>query len=154
MKFPAFKFIDVAFNNVRNRNHVIELSKLRLPDDPVDCFATYARYDSRYLEHWVRNNHRVGGFQGPCYSDCIPIDIDRSNLEASLNVARDFVHYLEAEYEVPIDAPGIFFSSWKGFHILIPVELVGCVQPCTDLPKRFKQFVKSLGDWGFDLQIY
>ncbi len=67
---------------------------------------------------------------------------------------RDCLNYLEQEYGVPLDAIGIFFSGSKGFHLEIPVSLLGGIKPSDDLPWKFKNFVLSLGDWNFDERIY
>ena len=146
MIFSDYKFVDVAFENYRNRNHVIDLNEIVLPDPPVECYATYCRFPESYREHYLKNNHRVAGYHGSAFADAVPIDIDNSNLQASHNTVRDFLKYLESKYDVPLESLGLHHSGKKGFHISIPVALLGEVEPAEDLPARFKTLVKSFGD--------
>lgn len=154
MIYREYEFVDCAFGDVRNRNHVIDHRKIVLPDPPVGCFATYCRYPESYRVHYLKNNHHVADYHGSCYADFVPIDIDNSNLHASLKTGRDFLKYLEAEFYLPLDSLDVSFSGLKGFHILLPITLLGDVKPTADLPARFKTLVKSLGNWGFDMTVY
>lgn len=154
MIFPQYKFVDCAFGNIRSRNHVIDRNEIVLPDPPVDCFATYFRYPESYREYYLKNNNSVAGYQGSCIADAVPIDIDRDNLQASLRTAQDFTRHLESTFDVPPESLSFHHSGKKGFNISIPVALLGEVEPAEDLPIRFKMFVESFANWGFDMSLY
>ena len=46
-------------------------------------------------------------------------------------------NYLETFWGIPRDMPHLFFSGNKGFHLLIPYEILG-IQPDAELNKKFK----------------
>lgn len=153
--FPDYAFVDTAYNGVYNRNKLKNLWELKLPIDPVDCYQTYFRYSDVYKQYFHENGSSVSGFQGKAYADFIPIDIDRLDIFDAHVVAKNFIQWLSVEFDVYLSSLGIFFSGHKGFHVEIPISLLGEVKPSEDLPKRFKNFVKSFGDfWGFDPCIY
>lgn len=154
MLYPAYKFVDTAKGEIRYRNKICELSSFELPSTPIDCYTTYFRFDDLFLEHFNNNYQSVSKYQGKCISDYIPIDIDNKNLNESLRICRDFVNNLKYEYDIEPDSLGIFFSGSKGFHIEIPVGLLGDIKPSSDLPVKYKRFILSFGSWGFDTAIY
>lgn len=154
MKYPDYKFIATAFNGIKSKRRVIGLQELVLPSHPNDCFSSWCRYDQDYYDHWDTNNFSVKGFQGDCYTDFIPIDIDNSDLNHSLKTCRIFLKDLEHNYEVPMEPLRISFSGLKGFHIGIPAQLIKNLKPSADLPYRIKEMVRSFGYNDIDLRIY
>ncbi len=151
---PDFKFIDTAIGGFKRRNNVIDLADFQLPDYPFECYRTTFRFDQAYPAYLLNNKNSVKGYRGRCYADFIFIDIDAPDLSVSHKITRDFLRYLEQQYDVPLDALCIYFSGCKGFHVEIPVTLLGGIEPSENLPRRFKNFVLSLGDWNFDERIY
>ncbi|MFC1527536.1 primase C-terminal domain-containing protein [Candidatus Neomarinimicrobiota bacterium] len=154
MDFPEYKYVDTAFGAINKRNHIQEVAQIQLPDNPIDCYKTYFRFDSSYITHFKKNGRSISQYQGKCISDYIPIDIDRKNLDESLIICRDLIKYLQHDFDVTLDSLVIYFSGSKGFHIGIPISLLGDIEPSENLPLRFKKFVLSFGNWGFDTKIY
>ena len=154
MIHPALKYVDVAIGGVKRRNNLIDLADLRLPDDPVEWYRTAFRFDQAYRAYFLNNNKSVRGYRGRCYADFIFIDIDAPDLSVSHMTVRNFLRYIEQKYDVPPDAISVYFSGCKGFHVEIPITILGGIKPSEDLPRRFKNFVLSLGDWNFDDRIY
>lgn len=154
MKYPNYKYVDTAFGKISNRNKIQETDQIQLPNEPIDCYRTYFRFDSLYIDHFNKNDKSISQYRGKCISDYIPIDIDNTNLNESLRTGRDFVNYLYYDLDIQYESLGIYFSGSKGFHVNIPLTLLGVVEPSENLPLRFKKFVLSFGNWGFDLKIY
>ncbi len=146
--------MDTAFGAINKRNHIREIDTIQLPEKPIDCYKTYFRFDEVFIDHFNRNNKSVGKYPGKCISDFIPIDIDNPNLNESLRIAKDFVNYLYYDFDVEYESLGIYFTGSKGFHIEIPVSLLGEIEPSENLPLRYKNFIQSFDNWGFDNHIY
>lgn len=154
MNYPEYKYVDTAFGAINRRNHPMEINKIRLPNKPVDCYRTYFRFERSYINHFHKNGRSISQYQGKCISDFIPIDIDSTNLDEALRIGRDFINYLQHDFDVEFESLGVYFSGSKGFHIEIPIHLIGKIEPSENLPLRFKKFVLSFGNWGFDTKIY
>lgn len=145
--------MDTAFGAINKRNNIREIGTIQLPEEPINCYKTYFRFNDEMIDH-ISKTKSVGKYQGKCISDYIPIDIDDLNLNEALRMARDFINYLNYEFDVEYDALGIYFSGSKGFHIEIPTVLLGNIEPSASLPLRYKNFIQSFGTWGFDTKIY
>ena len=154
MKYPDYKYVDTAYGAINRRNHPMEINKIRLPNKPIDCYRTYFRFEKSYIDHFNKNGRSISQYQGKCISDYIPIDIDSNNLDEALRIIRDFINYLHYDFDVEFESLYIYFSGSKCFHIGIPIKLIGNIEPAEYLPLRFKKFILSFGDWGFDTKIY
>ena len=152
MDYPDYKYFDTAVGGWQNRNQVSD--KLTNYIGKMDTGRTYFRFGRDYLEHFQANNS-VTGFRGKCYADFIPIDIDlKDDINGALDITKNFLHWLEAEFQVSPDQIPVWFSGAKGTHLALPILLFGDIEPSEDLPERFHHIVDSFGDWGFDLTIY
>jgi len=154
MWHPDYKYIAVATHGIDTKRKVILMDELELPRTRVDCYSSWCRYKSEFLSYWATNSHSLRGYQGSCFTDYIPIDIDNDDLNYSLKTCRDFIKYIECSYDVPIKSLNIYFSGSKGFHIEIPISLFGKVEPASDLPYRIKDVVRSFGFDDIDQRIY
>ncbi|HHV62350.1 MAG TPA: AAA family ATPase [Firmicutes bacterium] len=142
MKYPDYKWIDVAVGGPHKRNNVVDGTKWKVPANIPDCFKTVYRYPDAFLEHF-RKTGSVSGYNGPVYADYFPIDIDDTSLEAALDKARNVLNQLLVNYEVNLEELWIFFSGKKGFHILIPADMFG-FEPSPLLPRVFKAMASRI----------
>jgi len=150
--FPEFKYRDTAVNGWNNRNDVRE----SFHSDPsmVNTGQTVFRFTSEYLDRFNESGS-VRGYNGSCYSDYLPLDLDCNDLEQGLKTVQEFLQYLDVEYEIPPASIPVWFSGNKGFHLAIPIAMFGQVEPTPQLPKYYRQFVETQwSDWGFDTAIY
>jgi len=153
MRYPAFKWVDAAFNGAHNRNKVIEIAKLRVPKDATDCYRTVYRYPDEFKQ-FFDNKKSVSGYSGPVYADFFPLDIDDSDLTKAHETAKRALNELLHNYAVDLDELYIYFSGAKGFHILIPDVLFG-YEPSKQMPAVFKLLAKKLlPDIKIDEVIY
>ncbi|MFD2334749.1 primase C-terminal domain-containing protein [Cohnella sp. GCM10020058] len=132
---------------------MVELSKL---GDPAakrlfDTYMTYFRYDDTMAEYFDNNivtskrgkpHKSVMGFDGPAYADFIPIDIDSKDLGQAIYQTVRALEILKS-HDIDMNVLTLYFSGSKGFHIMIPSELVGA-EPGADIHDRFRSFVKRL----------
>jgi len=160
--YPDFKYVDVAVNGAHNRNKVHMIDVLGDPTGLKDTYMTYFRYDAEMLEYFKGNVKKtqygklynsVNGFEGRVYSDWIPIDIDSGDLQTAQDETIRLTEKLKA-YDVDTDSCRFYFSGSKGFHVLIPSEMVG-VEPGSDTNKKIKKLVIGLAaDIKIDTAIY
>jgi len=152
LAYPEFKYRDTTTGGWDYRNNVKDgfITNPKMEDAGETVF----RFPRSYLEQCVQTQS-VTGYNGECYADFLPLDIDSKNLDFALKQLKDFLQYLEVEYEIsPADLP-VWFSGSKGFHIAIPTLMFGSVEPSVELPTYFKALVEtSWGDWEFDMKIY
>lgn len=159
MKNPEYMYVDVAINGAQNRNKLSDLTMMGDPSDKalVDTYMTYFRYDSGMVEHFKSSEGKkarsVTGYKGPAYADYIPVDIDTDRLDLALQNTIQLLEVLK-NHDVNQDTCKIYFSGSKGFHVLIPSELVGVI-PSEDIHQRFRSFIKRLAPGvKFDSTIY
>ncbi len=120
-----------------------------------DCYKSWCRYNDDIIKYQKAHKKSLQGYDGLCYSDFLPIDIDnKEKPEKSLDSCRDLLHFLEQTYGLPVDAVRIYFSGSKGFHLEIPTILFGKIEPTTNIPKIFKNIVISFGFNDIDTSIY
>ena len=154
MKYSNFKFYDHAPYGFNSRGHIDEKYRIKVSSTCVDSARSYFRFQKDIKEYRKKNNS-LKGYQGSCYSDIIPIDIDRkNNLGEALRILQDFIKFITSEYNVQKEVLRCYFSGNRGFHLELPTNLLGDVKSSSKLNRQFKSFVLSLGDWGFDSSMY
>lgn len=160
MIHPDFPFVDFAKGDVRARNNVVPIGEAlaaRENGAAVNSFVTVYRFPEAYVEH-CRRFRSVSGYAGPCWADYLPIDIDRQNdLDDALRAARAVAFALHSHFELEPDQIRYFFSGAKGFHLLVPVPLMGNVQPSPHLPTAFRRMARSIAEMAgeqIDLKVY
>jgi hypothetical protein len=154
MNYPDYCWRDYAFGGVARRNKVCS-SPPALPAPPVDCYKTIFRFPIDFQEHF-KHTGSVAGYDGDCFSEILPIDIDDSDLAKAQARAIDLVNYLHHVFEVDSCSLRISFSGKKGFHILLPEQLFGGFTASTNLNLIFREIAKELAgdEIPIDLKIY
>jgi len=151
-----FKYVDTAIGDVSRRNNPIEVSKLKslLNGHNIDCYRTYFQYPYSFVEH-VKATASTSGYDGPCYSKYIPIDIDSTDLTEALERTRRILRHLEDTFILDLNLLPLFFSGAKGFHIMLPTKLFG-IKPAKDLDKVYRRIVEAIipPDTKVDNAIY
>lgn len=136
------------------KREVILVDDLDIPSGSSDIFTTYLRYPNEFHKYWTQNGQSLAGYEGDCYSDFLPIDLDSEDLNDAQVKCQNLISLLVVQYEVNPNCLGVFFSGSKGFHIEIPTVLFGNVQASQDLPYIFKEIPKILGINYHDSTIY
>lgn len=154
MKYPEYKYIITALGSIKYKRQVSVLDRICLPDSITDCFQSWCRYDKSLLKYHRNKNGSVAGFDGKCYSDYIPIDIDSTSLDIALNNVRNILTSLVSNHQVSAKVLNFYFSGKKGFHVEIPIELFGNVSPGIQYHYIVKQVINKLGLQGVDPSMY
>jgi len=96
---------------------------------------------------------------GPFYMDIdvkpeeVQGDIDRA-LEVGIQSVTSVVNELVSNFSVPKKSIHVFLSGKKGFHLTIPNEVFGLVEPCSDLPRIYNHMASYFMMPGVDYQVY
>lgn len=155
MDYPDYKYVSLITYNVRKFRLVVDTSLINEPYKLSDCYKSWCRFNDDIRKYQKAHNKSLQGYDGLCYSDFLPIDIDnKEKPERSLYSCRDLLQFLEQTYDVPIEAIRIYFSGSKGFHLEIPTVLFGNIKPSTNLPTIYKTIVISFGFNDIDTSIY
>jgi len=152
MIYEDYKYVEVATERLSNRNRIYELPEVTdvvSKSSKRDCFRSYYRHPVEFFQ-FLRKNKSVTGWNGPCYSDYLWLDIDRLVLDDSLTTARYLCNRFEQLFEIPRSTLRIYFSGAKGFHIGIDARYFG-LGPSVELPGQFRALAKELcGDTTID----
>ncbi len=156
-----YLYIDVAFGNVANRNKIIKVDSLNeyakswqkeSHKEFIDCYKTYFQYSEEILDY-VKGTSSVRGFNGSCWANFAPLDIDSADLEKSLNNTRAIIPKLRDDFDIDPKNLRTYFSGAKGFHIEIPGKLFGGFTPSPKLHEEFRALAKLISE-NVDLAIY
>lgn len=136
-------------------NSAVNEIKTKSPNK--DLYRTISLYPDEALEHVKKMSMQPGimkrtlsGYDGMIWQDFVPIDIDNKDLVVSQMMTRAIVAKLELEFGLTENEMNISFSGSKGFHILLPRELIG-FEPCKRIYKKSALFVKKIA--GPDIKI-
>lgn len=179
MNFPEYKYIDFAGGSKFNRNNVIEISKL--PDilakwKDRECFMSLYRFPQDYLNHWQTNKkayskgprvgelyNSVSGYDGICFGDVLPIEIDggtkkdsfKVSLGKALETSHKVIKKLETEYGINPENIKYYYSGNRSIHIDIPSTLLGNLQPDRNFHRYFESVAdKLVGEFDIDTSMY
>lgn len=152
-----FIYFDSATGGLHNRNKVIKQGDRKLSSNSnVECYETIWRYTEDF-DKYVKETGSVEDYKGLHTANEIIFDFDSNDLLRAQTDAKRFITELIMTYDIPLDNIGIFFSGKKGFHITLPIGLLGDVKPSEDFHLKYKEFIKSvIGDRyeTADLSIY
>lgn len=150
MRHEEFRWVDFAVREVRARNYVVDIRDALARRDSGNAkensYITVFRFPEAYRQH-LADTGSTGKYSGPCYADYLPFDIDREgNLMMALNAAKAVAFTLQERFDVRPDQIRYFFSGAKGFHLLVPTQLFGDVQPSENLHTIFRTVALAIAE--------
>lgn len=153
-----YRYVEVADGGVDHRGRVKLLEQVD-GFGKTDQYITYGRCDIGLLT-WL-NTHKnkddrptTAGFTGEIWTDRFHLDLDAKDLEKALVWARTIYQRL-INWSVPVDAPRIYYSGSKGFHIEVPAACFGGFLPSSELHRSLKAAATLiLQDITFDPSVY
>ena len=152
-----YAWMDTASHGPEHRNKVLQVGQIfgQLPEDRVDCYATWHRFPDAYRLH-AEQRGSTGGYQGPSYADFLPFDFDGEDLVKVLEDVRGFLKELELSYEIDgLRGVRCYFSGKKGFHVCLSAGLFGGWSPSAKLPGYLRGLAATMaGDHKIDTAIY
>lgn len=152
MRYPEYKYVNVAVNGVHNRKGIYDITKLGNPTGKAETYSTYFRYDDEMAVHFNKTGS-VGGYNGKAWADWLPIDIDSADLEEAQMFLQHLVSNMN-DYEIDSNSCRFYFSGSKGFHVMIPSAYFEA-EPSDDINKRFRKIALKLASGiSIDTAIY
>lgn len=156
-------YVELIEGGLYNRNRIVPVSEVKKAKG-TDCFRSLYIYTEDLLKT-VQRTKTVQKYEGLHSSDAIVFDFDGDDKApdfiAEFGLVKEevlkFVNQLTFTYDVDIDSIFIFFSGNKGFHILLPFQIIteGNIFR-TDYYKIYRKFVEEITD-GYtyaDTSIY
>lgn len=155
MEHKEYKYVSFTSYGVIKKRMVVDTALINAPYKLPDCFKSWCRFSDNIIKYQKEHKKSLKGYNGLCYSDFLPIDIDNADKpEKSHKSCHDLLRFLEQKYDVPIKAIRIYFSGSKGFHLEIPTILFGKIEPADNIPLVFKNIVRSFGFDDIDTKIF
>ena len=129
------------------RKNVIRVEDMKI-EKGYETYRSLWNYSLNYLEY-VSKTGSVTGYSGRHNSDILFFDFDVDKVAGTFNDVRleviNLVEMLIHSYEVPADLIRITFSGNKGFHIIIPFQVVQADTEMTDdFCDKYKEFIRNI----------
>jgi Primase C terminal 1 (PriCT-1) len=148
----SFHFVDFAAHYQRGfRNHIVsitDVSALIKSFEHYGCYATYFFYSDEVLTYMSAQNGNgspsIAGYEGKVWAPFLPIDLDHTELLPALEAARRLSALFLERWAIDPGALQIYFSGFKGFHILLDTRLFGRIAPSKNLPTIFDSIRRHL----------
>lgn len=141
-----FPFVDLAVGGVDRRNNPVSIHEVRSRVNGAgDSYITVHRFPDAFREH-VQTTGSVRGWGGPSWADYLVFDIDGEpeRLEETRRATTALAWLLMDSYGVGQNQLRTFFSGRKGFHVLVPTELLGPLVPSPQLAGLLKSLALEI----------
>ena len=126
------------------RNHFIEIGEDF--ESQVEAYAKKCNYEDVYYCIYAdeRNTEKDSNIIGDFYLDFDVDELENEEVfQKLLFKVRNAITYLKTVFRVPEEDIKVFFSGSKGFHIIIPWQVLG-LKPSPKLNDTFKIFAKDI----------
>jgi len=156
-------YVELIEGGLFNRNKIVPVTEVKKAKG-TDCFRSLYVYTEDLLKT-VEKTKTVTKYEGLHSTDAIVFDFDGDDKApdflAEFTLVRDevirFVEQLFFAFDLDPDSVFIFFSGNKGFHVVLPFQVISEENPFrVDYHKIYRQFVEQLTD-GYtyaDTSIY
>lgn len=153
-RYEEFCWVDYAPNGAKSRNKIVDYKKIEIPSEATDVFTSVCRFQDDFRDQ-ASNSQTVKGCDNfLAYSDYLYLDVDDAKLENALGATRLHIRRFVDDFAVPLDAMKVYFSGKKGFHLLIPAELIGW-EPSATLHNIMRSMaIEIAGNTLFDSKVY
>ena len=150
-------YVEFVTDSVKNRGNIVPINQAKVDGVDTECYRSLFLFDAKLKEYYDKTGS-VTGYSGLHIADGLVFDFDGKPLDDVKKSVVDFVKYLEAFYELPVDYVRFAFSGNKGFHISIPFAAV-CEhpKPSNNFHKIYKGIISDIAgdDWKYlDMSIY
>jgi len=149
-------YVEFVEGDIRKRNMILELDALPDSRGKKECYRSLYVFDSG-LTDYVNFNKSTKEYKGIHKTDYITFDVDcKDSLDDAHVETVKLVQHLQHNWEVSVDYMRFYFSGFKGFHLQIPIEVIGSIEPINDFCIVYRAFIDELTE-GFihvDKSIY
>ena len=147
-----FHFVDFAAHYQKGfRNHIVSITEvpaLAKSFNHYGCYATYFFFSDEVLTYMSAQGGMaapsVAGYEGKVWSPFLPIDLDHVEVTPALEAAKRLSSLLFERWAIDPDSLQIYFSGFKGFHMLLDTRLFGRIAPSKNLPIIFDSIRRHL----------
>lgn len=141
MRYPEFRYVDVAIGGVTKRNCVHTIDDLPSMVDQVDCYTTMFLFKEEYQKHVKSTGSVRGADQFKVWSPYLWFDIDAPDLQ---DATIDMQALLRGVRSMGVlDHVVVFFSGSKGYHIGIDAGVFG-FEPSQTLPDQMRRVATQI----------
>ena len=148
----SFHFVDFAAHYQKGfRNHIVSITEvpaLAKSFNHYGCYATYFFFSDEVLTYMSAQGGMaapsVAGYEGKVWSPFLPIDLDHVEVTPALEAAKRLSSLLFERWAIDPDSLQIYFSGFKGFHMLLDTRLFGRIAPSKNLPTIFDSLRRHL----------
>jgi len=138
-----FMYAEYAIGGVQNRNNVARIDEFLLAGTRSECYRSLFLFDEG-LKVWVDRTGSVKGYADKHTAEEMVFDFDGEVLEAVQKEVVNFCQYLIADMEVPQEVVRIAFSGCKGFHVSLPMQSFGQIEPSVRFSEGYKSAALAL----------
>ena len=148
----SFHFVDFAAHYQRGfRNHIVSITEvpaLAKSFNYYGCYATYFFFSDEVLTYMSAQGDNVppsvAGYEGKVRSSFLPIDLDHVEVTPALEAAKRLSSFLLERWALDPNALQVYFSGFKGIHLLLDTRLFGRIAPSKNLPMIFDSIRRHL----------
>ena len=153
--YSNYSVKEIANGSFERRNRFSTKDNIEYYYGESEIHSSVFDHSDAIVNYAKENKNKVEGYLGAVRFEYIPIDIDyEDDLETARQRTVELVDKLKADYGVDVSQISIFFSGNKGFHLLIPSELVAPDhKPSTQIPNIVSSVVRELTTYA-DHNIY
>jgi hypothetical protein len=133
------------------RNHIVSIRDVPGLVDSFEhygCYATYFFFSDELLTYIgvssSDSSPSISGYAGKVWAPFLPIDLDHIDLMPALEAAKRLAAFFHERWGIDANALQVYFSGFKGFHLLLDSRLFGHVMPSKNLPIIFDSIRRHL----------
>jgi Primase C terminal 1 (PriCT-1) len=145
-----FNLVDFAAHYQKGfRNHIVAIDEVPPLVDSFKhygCYATYFFYSDEVLTYMSaqESTPTISGYEGKVWAPFLPIDLDHPELAPALEAARYLSSFLLERWQIDPNGIQIYFSGFKGIHLMLDTRLFGKIFPSRTLPLIFASMRRHL----------
>lgn len=111
-----------------------------------EAYLSAFTFPAEFREH-LAATRTTKGYAGRCGADWLWFDIDADgDLEHATTQARRLCAGIVERFAIDGESLLVFFSGSKGFHVGLPIRLVGSPEPSLDFHKIAKRFACTIAE--------
>jgi KaiC/GvpD/RAD55 family RecA-like ATPase len=148
-------YVELVERGITNRGNIVECGSIKPVPRDFECYISLFPYDKTIVDY-VKINKTVKNHAGKHACDYIVWDIDNDgNLQKSKDDALWLLNYWQSEYGLSPDDTWIYFSGYKGFHIILTSKTFGQLEMSAEMGESIKRAAIELaGTLQIDVKIY
>ena len=145
-----FHLVDFAAHYQKGfRNHIVSIDEVPALVESFKrygCYATYFFYSDELLTYMSAQGSAstIAGYEGKVWAPFLPIDLDHPDLAPALDAARHLSSFLLERWQLDPNGIQIYFSGFKGFHLMLDTRIFGKILPSKNLPLIFDSMRRHL----------